>query len=92
MVKTSGIGSRVDSSSDLLNPLIHYKVVLGVSPLDNLGVRKIRLRRVEAKRVSSARLRGLGPHGLDGLPDELDLCDILGWDLIQELGEMREEG
>ena len=92
MVKTSLKGSRVNSSSDLLNPRIHDKIVLGVGPLDNLSVCKIRLRRVEAKRVSTTRVRGLGPHGLDGLPDELDLCDVLGWDLGHELGEVREEG
>lgn len=92
MIYTSVTSIRVDSRRDLLNPRIDNSVILRVSPLDNFSVCEVSLRRVEAKGVSTTGLRGLGPHGLNGLPDELDLRNVLGRDLGLELREMREKG
>lgn len=91
MEKTSSIRGLIDGSSDFLDPRSHNIVVPGVCPLDDLSVREVRLGGIKAKWVSTTGLRGLGPHGPDGLPDELDHDNVLGWDLSLEFGQVLEE-
>lgn len=89
---TSLLGSLVNLVGGVFHPLSHGIVILRTSPLDNLGVAKVHLGRVQTQRVTAALGRGLHPEISDGLPVELNGSEVDGGDLGVELGQFSEEG
>lgn len=92
VVETSLLGSVVDLVGGVLDPLGDDLVVSRSNPLDDLGVAKVDLRRVQAEGVSATGFGGLHPVSTDGLPVELDGGDVGGRDLLVQLRELVEEG
>lgn len=92
IVEASLLGGIVDCVRGLLHPFSNNLVICRSNPLDNLGIAKIDLGRIQSKCIASTSLRCLHPIGTNWLPVELNGGDIGLRNLLVQFRKLVEEG